>query len=289
MSSKAPTLNKMAISPQRSGIGQQPPARSPGLAQQPTSAAPPAAAERERVAAAVEFGAALENLVAYARLWHEESDATPRESGPPFPPDLLIHRDPEDLLRSTCQKLLKLEPTLLGLDQPDRTMPPTISLETAKPSTPNGHSAPVRLPNPDRPFTRDSTSAPGGPPSPDEPSTEQPTPASPSTKQSEEMMLPPESLAQYVPSTSNGTSAPERASIGRPDGIIPAPLPGPSRKAISSSAPGPLASTGTPIQGRPSIPPRPQVLPRLPTPIGPSKELKVKEKVDTLLRASAQG
>lgn len=87
----APTLNKIAL---------EPPAREPNVEQ------------RERVAAAVHFGAALEELVARCRLQLDGPDA-PRASGPRFPTDLSHRRDPEASLQVTLQKLLALEPKVI--------------------------------------------------------------------------------------------------------------------------------------------------------------------------------
>src|SRR5215210_7500889 len=277
MSSKAPTLNKMAISPQRPGLGQQPPARPSGPGQSAPATAEREYAERERVAVAVDFGAALENLVAYARLRQEESGAVPRESGPPFPPDLLIRRDPEDLLRSTCQKLLKLERKVLGLDRPAGTMPPPGPSNPDKPPTSNGHLASETSSNSDEP------SASNEPPTSQRSSasdlrsnpTEHPTSAVPSTDQPEETTSQAGSRNQGEPQTPKGHPPQEKSQTDQPEG------------KTSQERPRKQGGSQTPNGHRPQEIPRP--LARPPAHPGPSRELKIKEKVDALLRVSARG
>lgn len=138
MKSKAPVLNQAAIKAPTTP-GPVPGPKSPEEREQ----AERERVRRERVAVAVEFGAALEDLVAYtylvayAQLQEDEPDAASRISGLRFPPDLLVRLTPKAHLQRTRQKLLKLEPTLLGLEQLDGTAPP------AKPPPP-----PVKPPPP---------------------------------------------------------------------------------------------------------------------------------------------
>jgi hypothetical protein len=80
-------------------------------------------AERERVITAVNFGAALQDLIVHARLEKNGPDATPRRwGGAQFPPDLEYRINPETLLRNTCRKLLNLEETLLRLLKLEETL-----------------------------------------------------------------------------------------------------------------------------------------------------------------------
>lgn len=306
MSASAPTLNKMATSPQRTGPGQPPPARPPGQPTQPTADQERvASAERERVAVAMDFGAALENLVAYARLQHVEPGTEPRESGPAFPPDLLIRRDPEDLLRSTCQKLLKLEPTLLGLDRPGGTLPPPAAPKPARPPTSNGNPASVSPSNSEEPSASDRGSN----------STESPTSARPPSDRPEEKASPAEARTQGGPPTSNGHQAQEGSQTdqARPD--LEQMRPGPDRPNevmlpdVSRSPKGQPPQEEKPRADQPegkgpqdrsrnqgehqiSNGHDPQKGPRsLPGPLAqpaPSRQLKIKDKVEALLRASAR-
>lgn len=119
--SGAPVINKGAIQEQGPARPVTPAEREQEQLKQ---------ARREQVKVAVEFGAALIDLVAYtrqgayARLQRNESGPAPRILGVRFPPDLLVSIPPEANLKRTRQKLLKLESMLLNPEQPDGPQQP---------------------------------------------------------------------------------------------------------------------------------------------------------------------
>ncbi len=98
MATAAPTLNKQAIYAATSAGTQNPNA--------------------DRVLAALQFGWALEELIARSRLASfpvvgplATEEAAP---DPQFPPDLTHQRDPGDLLERVLDQLIALEPAVLG-------------------------------------------------------------------------------------------------------------------------------------------------------------------------------
>jgi hypothetical protein len=101
MATPAPVLNKIAIS-------------------HPVQ---PGSTERERVVAAMEFGATLQDLVAHSQDLTlnpqplRDEPETPQGPKPRFLPDLSQRRSPESRILGALQKLLKLEPTLLQFER----------------------------------------------------------------------------------------------------------------------------------------------------------------------------
>ena len=241
MKSKAPVLNQAAIKAPTTP-GPVPGPKSPDEREQ---------AERERVrcervAVAVEFGAALEDLVAYtylvayAQLQEDEPDAASRISGLRFPPDLLVRLTPKAHLQRTRQKLLKLEPTLLGLEQLDGTAPP------AKPPPPSVKPPPPSVkPSPPPVGSSPPHKGPGGtqPPPP------QPPPLKPDGAQhpgSEGTTA----GATVPPPTPNETQQPAPGGAKMPGGTAP------PAKSEETQQLGPEGTTpGAPTPGEAMPPP----------------------------------
>src|SRR5918998_929006 len=110
MKPKAPVLNQAAIKGLKTSGPRSPEEREDAERERN---------RRERVAYAVEFGSALEDLVAYThkvahdQIRQSESGPAPRTEGPRFVPDLFVNIAPKVSFRRARQTLLKLEPRLL--------------------------------------------------------------------------------------------------------------------------------------------------------------------------------